>query len=299
MHWSRVVGGIGRLFIWLGCLILLFVAYQLWGTGLAYSNAQDGLQSEFEARLAELEAQPTPTTAPDQDGSGTTTTTTPAPPPEDGDTVAHLVIPAIGVDAYVVEGVERDDLHRGPGHYPDTPMPGQPGNAAIAGHRTTYGQPFHRVDELEEGDEILVTTVQGTFRYEVMGQEIVSPSEVSVLDDFDDDRLTLTSCHPKYSARQRIIITAQLTDPPAPPPPPDAATPADPEPARESIDGDERGPWGPVLLWGAICLAIWLAGYAGTRWWRKWPSVALAAVPFGAALWVFYGHVERLLPAGY
>ena len=85
------------------------------------------------------------------------------------------MIPKIGVDKIVVEGVGRNDLRKGPGHYPDTPMPGQPGNAAIAGHRTTYGAPFNRIDELEPGDEILVTTLQGPFTYEVTGTEIVTP----------------------------------------------------------------------------------------------------------------------------
>ena len=124
--------------------------------------------------------------------------------------MAHLNIPDIGVDKIVIEGVALGDLKRGPGHYPETPLPGQPGNAAIAGHRTTYGAPFNRINELDRGDEILVTTVQGAFRYEVSDQLIVSPSEVGVLDDFGDNRLTLTACHPKYSARQRIIVVAAL-----------------------------------------------------------------------------------------
>lgn len=296
---ARVLGGVGRLLIWLGALILLFVAYQLWGTGLEHSRAQDSLESDFQQTLEEFGA------ADQDDGEepdepAATTTTVPAPPPAEGDSVAHLVIPAVGVDEYVVEGVSRSDLQKGPGHYPDSPMPGQPGNAAIAGHRTTYGQPFHDVDKLTAGDEIVVTTVQGTFYYEVMGTEIVSPSAVEVLDDFDDDRLTLTSCHPKYSASQRIIVTAELTTPPAPapPPPPDTPEAATPE-VRDVIDGEERGPWGPVILWGLLGLGIWLAFYLLGRWWKQWPSYALGLVPFAVVLFVFYGHVERLLPSGY
>ena len=115
-------------------------------------------------------------------------------------------------------------------------MPGNPGNAAIAGHRTTYGAPFHNIDQLAPGDEIIVTTLQGEFRYEVLpqptdevddsgepvmrGNFIVAPSQVEVLDDFGDNRLTLTACHPKYSARQRIVVVAQLVEEPAPAPPP-------------------------------------------------------------------------------
>ena len=138
----------------------------------------------------------------------------------EGEPTAHLRIPAIGVDKIVVEGVSLDDLKKGPGHYPETPLPGQEGNAAIAGHRTTYGAPFNRIDELEKGDEILVETVQGDFRYLVEEQLIVSPSQVEVLEDKGDNRLTLTACHPKYSARERIIVVATLApDEVALPPP--------------------------------------------------------------------------------
>ena len=124
------------------------------------------LETEFEERIgADLRAtdEVTTTTAP----GSTTEPGRPAARPAEGDAIAHLRIPAIGVDKIVVEGVQVADLKRGPGHYPDSPLPGQPGNAAIAGHRTTYGAPFNRLDELEQGDEILVTTVQGAFRYEV------------------------------------------------------------------------------------------------------------------------------------
>jgi len=121
--------------------------------------------------------------------------------------------------------VSVEDLRKGPGRYRTTSMPGQPGNSSIAGHRTTYGAPFHRVDELVPGDEIQVQTLQGLFTYVVMahdqpdgsirGYHIVDPSETDVLNDFGDNRLTLTACHPKYSAAQRIIVTAELIGEPA------------------------------------------------------------------------------------
>ena len=109
-------------------------------------------------------------------------------------------------------GVTVDQLKRGPGHYEETPLPGQAGNAAIAGHRTTYGAPFNRIDELEPGDEIVVTTVQGEFTYIVKEQLIVSPKQVEVLEDAGDNRLTLTACHPKYSARERIVVVSELAE---------------------------------------------------------------------------------------
>ncbi|MEM9519740.1 MAG: sortase [Actinomycetota bacterium] len=150
--------------------------------------------------------------------------------PEDGDALAQIKIPSIEVDKVVVRGVAVADLRKGPGHYSQTSLPGNPGNASIAGHRTTYGAPFNRIDELVPGDEITVTSVQGTFTYRVLdprvayadyldeiesigdGHIIVRPSAVWVLGDFGDDRLTLTACHPKLSSRQRIIVAAELVD---------------------------------------------------------------------------------------
>ncbi len=215
MRLARVLGALGRVLITAGVLILLFVAYQLWGTGIREAQAQNRLEDEFSELVdATSETTTPPTLAP---APSATTTSVADQPVEDtvspaapGDPIARIEIPAIGVDKIVVEGVSRSDLKKGPGHYPETPLPGQKGNAAIAGHRTTYGAPFHRVDELEPGDEIIVETVQGRFRYLVREQRIVEPTQVEVLADTGRNMLTLTACHPKYSARERIVIIADL-----------------------------------------------------------------------------------------
>ena len=133
---------------------------------------------------------------------------------ENGDAIARLEIPAIGADDIVVAGVETSDLKRGPGHFPDTPLPGQLGNAAIAGHRTTWGQPFHNVDKLEIGDELKVTTLNGEYVYRVTGQRIVQPSEYQVVATTDPttSTLTLISCHPKWTSQQRIVIFSELDE---------------------------------------------------------------------------------------
>ncbi|MYH71669.1 MAG: sortase, partial [Acidimicrobiia bacterium] len=145
--------------------------------------------------------------------------------PDWGSAVARINIPSLEVSKTVVEGVRVSDLRKGPGHYPNTPLPGQAGNAAIAGHRTTYGAPFGDIDELEPGNQIFVETIQGRFVYQVVAQGdghghiIVAPSAVEVLDqDFREypNRLTLTACHPKGSARQRIIVVAELVGEPVP-----------------------------------------------------------------------------------
>ena len=130
-----------------------------------------------------------------------------------GDVVARLEIPKIGKDLYVVAGVTLDDLKDGPGHYDETPLPGQLGNAAIAGHRTTYGAPFYDVDQLVAGDQLVVTLITGArYVYEVTGVEVVSASDYWVVTTRDPTvaELTLTSCHPKYTARDRIVVHSVL-----------------------------------------------------------------------------------------
>ncbi|WP_420452728.1 class E sortase [Ilumatobacter sp.] len=130
----------------------------------------------------------------------------------EGDGIARIEIPRIGVDDIVVAGVGTSELKKGPGHFPNTPFPGQLGNAAIAGHRTTYGQPFFDVDRLRIGDAIEVTTLNGTFTYRVTGTSIVAPSDYHVVSTTDPGtaNLTLTSCHPKWTAQQRIVVTSEL-----------------------------------------------------------------------------------------
>ncbi len=239
---SRIIGGIGRSLITAGVLILLFVVYQLWGTGIREAASQDQLKTEFAVieKTVPTEPSPTvPTTSPNASttaaGSGSSTTATaqatttapetaasgsadPSAPPKTGAAIAHIVIPKIGVDKYIVQGVSVDDLKRAPGHYANTVFPGQIGNSGIAGHRTTYGAPFNRLDELANGDEIKITTLQGTFTYIVDGQKVVDPSDVSVLDNTPTEaRLTLTTCNPKYSAATRLIIMAKLQDKPVTP----------------------------------------------------------------------------------
>jgi sortase A len=232
--WRWVVGGIGKVLIVTGVLMFAFVAYQLWGTGIEYAQAQNDLDSQFEELLAgtvpttpppPTTASPTSTVAGETTTTTTTTTTTaaaPLPTFEEGDAIARLEIPQIGLDAKVVAGVNPDDLKKGPGHYPGTPMPGQLGNSAIAGHRTTYGQPFYRLDEVAMGDEIVVTTVQGRFVYRATGSEVVAPgaSHVVATEDPDVATLTLTTCTPRYTARERLVVYADLdleaSDPPQP-----------------------------------------------------------------------------------
>lgn len=125
---------------------------------------------------------------------------------------ARIEVPSVGIDDIIVAGVSREDLQKGPGHFPQTPMPGQLGNSALAAHRTTYGAPFFDIDKIAPGDEIIVTLPYGRFVYTMTSYEIVGPSDIEVIATTDPTvaRLTLTSCHPAYSARERYIVYADL-----------------------------------------------------------------------------------------
>ena len=130
--------------------------------------------------------------------------------PLKGDAIARIDIPGIGVSEYVVEGTDVGSLRKGPGHYPETPLPGEPGTSAIAGHRTTYGAPFRKIDEVERGEPITVDMPDGRFVYRVERTRIVDDQDLSVLEGAGYQRLMLSACHPLYSAAQRVIVFARL-----------------------------------------------------------------------------------------
>ncbi len=199
--------GLGQLLITAGVIILLFVVYELWVTNL-YTDAQ---QNTLKHRL-EQQWKATPGAAPDPGFS--------VPAVRLGDGIAILRIPRLGRDyaKVVVEGVGTEDLKRGPGHYPKTAMPGQVGNFVVSGHRTTYGAPFNRLDEVRGGDPIVVETGTTWFTYDVTSVEIVLPTDVAVIAPVPDQpqqtphaaMITLTTCNPKYSAAQRLIVHGRL-----------------------------------------------------------------------------------------
>jgi sortase A len=128
----------------------------------------------------------------------------------DGEAVAELRIPRMSLRAIVVRGTAPADLREGPGLLDGTPLPGQHGTTAIAGHRTTYGAPFRHLDALRPGDTISVRLPYGSFRYAVEGTRIVDPGDLSVLRRVHHDRLVLSACHPLFSAARRIVVLARL-----------------------------------------------------------------------------------------
>lgn len=229
---TKVVRFVGWTCVWLGLFLLGFVFHQLYVTTWFAQQGNEQLAAEAEAYFDEAsitEVEYVPPTVPGDDGAtdpgdpdepsepAESRTLLVEEPPPDGQAFAIIRIPTIDRLALgwtVVEGVSRADLRNGAGHMPTTPLPGQPGNSVISGHRTTYGAPFHELEELQPGQVIEVDTALGTHVYEVRERIVVKPTELWVTGERPGAWLTLTTCHPKFSSRERLIVFAELVDGP-------------------------------------------------------------------------------------
>jgi sortase A len=129
-----------------------------------------------------------------------------------GDPIGRIKVSSVGIDFVLLNGTDTATLQKGPGRYPQTPLPGLGGTTGIAGHRTTYAAPFRKVNEIEDGDEIEVELPYGIFTYTVQKHEIVDPSDVEIVEPVGYDRVVLTACHPLYSAAQRYAVFGRLTE---------------------------------------------------------------------------------------
>lgn len=202
--------GLGQTLITFGVIVLLFCVYELYFTNLYTDKQQSQLGQEIEQTWAGPQPKP---------GSSLASVLP-------GKAIAIIRMPRIGMTGkvgphgarVVVEGVGHEDLKKGPGHYPGTALPGAIGNMVISGHRTTYGAPFNRVDELRTGDPIVLETRDTWFTYRVTSEEVVPPTAVEVTYAVPGNKtavptkrlLTLTTCNPKYSAKTRLIVHALL-----------------------------------------------------------------------------------------
>ena len=306
---SKVLRWVGTSLIVVGVLGLLFVAFQLWGTGVFQSRHQAALRQQLEQVLrAHHETLPARPVA----GSAGPAPPKPVPAmaaPAPGGPLGEIRIPAIGLDQVLVEGVGEAELSQAPGHYPGTPLPGEAGNAGIAGHRTTWGHPFYSLDQLAPGDPIVITTVQGTFTYDMTGSQVVLPSDVAVLDQTSSPELTLTTCTPRYSAAQRLVVTAKLVSvvpagPAAAVVPASGGRPTSAE-ARQAAQNlaSTSGDWVDALWWGLGCLAVAVvavvvARRAGRPLHRRLVA-ATGALVFLFVLFFFFEAVSLLLPASF
>lgn len=275
-RFDSVLAVVGKCFIATGILMLLFVGYQLWGTGLSEQRAQSDLKRTFTAQSPVM--------------------------PDYGDPVTRLEIPKIDVNKIVVAGVDYKSLEKGPGLFDGSPLPGQLGNVAIAGHRTSYGAPFGRLNELTLGDEIVLTRGTSTYTYIVSEKPfVVKPSQTEVVKTFDTTiaQLTLVTCHPKWTSTNRLIVKAKLESSVTPKPATVFA------PAQVDVVADFKAGWlhDPSAIPGALVLAalLGLMAFVATRSVKRgrsaWVVYPVTAVVFLPALFVFFGFLTRLLPA--
>jgi sortase A len=208
-----VVGAVGELLITAGVVVGLFTIYTLFWTGVETANEQEALEEQFSS--AGRDPAPTSDDSP-------APTQQPGPEPLSGDAYARLTIPRLGDDWrwIVVQGVDLQTLTRGPGHYPDTVDPGEVGNFAVAGHRATYGEPFANLDRVQVGDEVRVERAGMLHTYVVTESFITDPSDTDVLlpvpgqpgVEANEAVLTLTTCHPRWSSNERLIVHAALAE---------------------------------------------------------------------------------------
>lgn len=280
--WLGALDALGRMMIATGLLLLFFVAYQLWGTGFAESRSQANLATEFETAIQNA---PTKTTSPLY-----------------GDVVSRIQIPRIEVDKYVVAGVDAKSLQKGPGLFPGSPLAGQLGNVAVTAHRTTYGAPFSRIDEISIGDEIVLQTSEGEFTYIVNAEPfIVEPTQIEVAQTTDSNRATLTliSCHPRWTSEKRIVVTADLS----PKNEPATAT------AFVAQTGDyvpellnegwfhDKAAWPWVIMLFMVLVGLYVASIVAIRRGiRAYISYPVATVVMLPVLFIFFGQLSRLLP---
>ena len=287
----RALGVIGRILIGAGVVILLFAAYQVWGTSLQEAHTQTALRHTFvsDAKSNQLEQALNQATAQDQLPTGPPAVAPTTNAPAEGQPVGAIRIPKIGINQIMVEGTNTQDLRKGPGHYTGTPLPGQTGNASVAGHRTTYGHPFYNLDGVAVGDPVVVTTVQGVFVYDTVKSEVVSPDDNNVLKDTPGHMLTLTTCNPRFSASSRLVVVAQLAHSKlfrgvaAANPNATAHPPQTDKPTSDALGGASDGQVLTAVLWGIVvcgvgALVLLMAYFFRRQRWAIWGAGTVGVV---------------------
>jgi sortase A len=295
--WRRPVAVLGRVLVIVGVIAAGFVAFEYTATDVLQHHSQA-------AGLAALvpELRRAHVTIPSAPPSGPPRVAATATAPPVGAAVGVLSIPSISVRQVIFEGVGEFQLSEGPGHYPGTSLPGERGNAAIAGHRTTWGHPFRHLDQLVANDPIVLTTPQGTFVYRVRSEWVVSPSDTAVLARTTLPVLTLTTCNPPYSAATRLVIRAALVSSSVGAPRARAgsgsATPADPYAGARPVDGSSTpSSWAWFWLFAAVVIAC-IAGAEVFAWRRGKLLLPYAVViaPLLVGVVGCYVVGSRLLP---
>jgi sortase A len=295
----RTIGILGRVFVGAGMILLFYTAYLLWGTGV-YTKQEQKRAADTLARNPIVEQE-----------NLSKGNIPPAKPASTklGEPLFTLKVPKIGLETVVVQGIGREELKKGPGHFPncgeggaagecvtDAKYPGENGNVAISGHRTTYGAPFFRLNELEKGDVIDFISGRARYRYRVREQRIVDPvSGFATVEQHGKDEVTLTTCHPRFSAAQRLVVQGDYLG---------ASIISAPTPAGGTGDvpSTAKRPVIPsdVLVLGSIAAASALAALGLSKR-HQLKALYIAIVIAGAAgLWVgVFPRVLALMPANY
>jgi sortase A len=209
-RFRRIAQVLGWTLIWAGIFLFGYVGWLVFGTDVVNAQVQEVEASRLEQRFDE---EPPPVVE-EVVVEETVVERTLEDAPAAGTGFALMRVPKVALEAVVFEGVDTETLQKGPGHIPNTPLPGQPGNSVLSGHRTTYGRPFHDFDLLAAGDRVEIETKIGTHVYEVRDVFIVAPTDVWVTEPRSGAWLTMTTCNPKYSARERLIVIAELVSGP-------------------------------------------------------------------------------------
>ncbi len=315
----------GKFLIGLGILTALFIPYELVYTNhleaVTQSNAKTQIEKVLPKTIPDIYSTRLPT------GPATPVPSRPQPPVNSW--IGLIQIPKINLSMTIIQGTNSPQLRLGPGHYVNTATPGSNGNAAIAGHRTTWGHPFRFLDHLVVDDPIIVTTTQGRFLYRVVDTHVVPPSDIGVLAPSATPILTLTTCNPPYSAITRLVVVARLAavdrpktsakGPGVPVINPNTGKPIikkgsatttkvtttttpDMLPKAQHVSAKQSwgSTWGVTFLFGAL---IWFAWWVFVRlkggpWWSTLAMIGIAALTVPLLL-IFYGAVTMILPAGY
>jgi sortase A len=299
----RALGVIGRILIGAGIIILLFAVYQVWGTSVQEGHTKNTLRHtlEHQAKGSQLATILKDANAQDKLPTGPPVLAPTTSAPAEGQPVGEIRIPKIGINQIVVEGTNTQDLRKGPGHYIGTPLPGQIGNAAIAGHRTTYGHPFYNLDGVTTGDPIVLTTVQGVFVYDAVRQEVVSPNDNAVLTDSTGPMLTLTTCNPRFSASSRLVVVAKLahTELFSGVAKAKAKPTKTQKPKSGALGGTSNGTVLTVVLWGIVALGVGVLVLFLAHWFRRfrWAIWGVGTLGVLVLLYFFFAAITPLLPA--
>jgi LPXTG-site transpeptidase (sortase) family protein len=258
-----------------GLFLAGFGVFVLALSSLLHARAQTGLDRSF---AEQLESATAPVNGPIDEGAA----------------VAVLEIPAVGVHEVVVEGTTATELTAGPGHLRTSALPGQPGVSVLFGRRASYGGPFRHLDRLRKGDLIIVTTGQGTMRYEVTSSRTGPASDASVFRARASNALVLVTSDPPLLASERLAVRATPVDEPFAA---GARVPGAPLAVDElGLEGDRNAAI-LLLVWLEVLVVLAFATVLLFSRWKRWPAWIIAVPILAAALWLVYEQASLLLPA--